>query len=93
VQACCSTPVAVSSEAMLVEVLGTGCAKCIALMKIVESAVSTISKEIKVVKVENIDEIMAYKVVSTPSLVINGRVVSSGKVLSIAEVTEYINRI
>jgi thiol-disulfide isomerase/thioredoxin len=90
VQACCSTPIATHSDTMLVKVLGTGCPKCIELMNVVETAVDKIDKEVKVIKVEDIEEIMSYNVVSTPSLVINGKVVSSGKVLTLQEVIDYI---
>lgn len=91
IQACYSMPNTINSDAIRVEVLGTGCSRCIELMNVVETVVSKMDKEVEVVKVEDIEEIMSYNVVSTPSLVINGTVVSSGKVLSQAEVLEYIN--
>lgn len=76
---------------MKIEVLGTGCAKCIALEKVVKEAVAKSGKFAQVEKVDDIMQIMAYQVVSTPGLVINGNVVSTGKLLSVDEVLALIN--
>ena len=70
----------------LIEILGTGCSKCVALEKVVNEAIKSLDGEYEVKKVSDIEEIMAYKVMSTPGLVINGTVVSTGKLLSIDEV-------
>jgi len=72
---------------MKIEILGTGCAKCIALQKTVEEAVSKVGGFHQVVKVDDIMEIMKYNVISTPGLVIDGEVKSTGKALSLGEVT------
>jgi small redox-active disulfide protein 2 len=77
---------------MKIEILGTGCAKCKALEKIVEQAVAKVGGFHQVVKVDDIMEIMKYNVVSTPGLVIDGKVVSTGKVLSVDEVVNFINQ-
>ena len=71
---------------MKIEILGTGCAKCKALEKVAREAVAIIGGFHEVKKVEDIVEIMNYNVVSTPGLVINGVVKSSGKLLSVDEV-------
>lgn len=76
---------------MKIEVLGTGCAKCITLEKVVKEAVAKSGKFAQIVKVDDIMKIMEYQVVSTPGLVIDGKVVSSGKVLSVDEVLAFIN--
>ena len=67
---------------MRIEVLGTGCRKCRKQFDEVTEAVQTTGVDAEVVKVERIDEIMKRGVMLTPSLLIDGKVVSSGKVLS-----------
>ncbi len=76
---------------MKIEVLGTGCAKCITLEKVVKEAIAKSGKFVQFEKVDDIMKIMEYQVVSTPGLVIDGTVVSTGKVLSVDEVLTYIN--
>lgn len=71
---------------MKIEVLGTGCAKCISLEKVVKEAVAKSGKFAQIQKVDDIVTIMEYGVMSTPGLVIDGKVVSSGKLLSVDEV-------
>jgi len=76
---------------MKIEVLGTGCAKCTTLEKIVKEAIAKSGKFVQLEKVEDIAKIMEYQVVSTPGLVIDGNVVSTGKVLTVDEVLAFIN--
>lgn len=76
---------------MKIEVLGTGCAKCITLEKVVKEAVAKSGKFAQIEKVDDIMKIMEYQVISTPGLVIDGKVVSTGKVLSVDEVLAFIN--
>lgn len=76
---------------MKIEILGTGCAKCVTLEKVVKEAVAKSGKFAQIVKVDDIMKIMEYQVVSTPGLVIDGKVVSTGKVLSVDEVAALIN--
>ena len=77
---------------MKIEILGTGCAKCKALEKIVEQAVAKVGGFHQIEKVDDIMEIMNYNVVSTPGLVIDGRVVSTGRVPSVEEVVQMIEK-
>lgn len=77
---------------MKIEVLGTGCSKCVALEASVKEAIAKIGKFVELKKVEDIMEIMSYQVVSTPALVLDGVVVSAGKILSAEEVLKYINK-
>jgi small redox-active disulfide protein 2 len=75
-----------------IEILGTGCAKCKTLEKIVNDVVATLDGQFEVVKVDDIQEIMAYNVMSTPGLVIDGEVVSTGKVPSAHEIKELLQK-
>lgn len=71
---------------MKLEILGTGCAKCKTLEAVTKEAVAKVGGFHQVVKVDDIMEIMKYNVVSTPALVIDGVVKSTGKVLNVEEV-------
>ena len=75
---------------MKIEILGTGCSKCVALEAVVKAAITKSAKSIELKKVDDIMEIMAYQVVSTPGLVIDGKVVSTGKLLTVDEVTKLL---
>lgn len=76
---------------MKIEILGTGCAKCKALEEVTKQAVAKIGGFHSVEKVEDIMKIMEYNVVSTPGLVIDGKVKSTGKLLTVGEVVDLLN--
>lgn len=65
-----------------VKVLGTGCASCKATIKLVEEIAREKSVEIQLSKVEEIQDIMSYGIMSTPGVVIDGQVVHAGGVPS-----------
>lgn len=71
---------------MEINVLGTGCASCKALHETVKQAVVELGIEATVVKEENLMQIMNYNIMSMPGLVIDDRVVSAGKRLTVADV-------
>ena len=71
---------------MEIKVLGTGCKKCSDLYDNVVKALAESGKEASVEKVEDIVSIMSFGVMSTPTLVIDGKVVVSGRVASIEEI-------
>lgn len=71
---------------MKIEVLGTGCAKCQTLLLHVKEAVAKKGIFAQIEKVEDIMQIMSYGVTSTPALVIDGVLKSSGKLLSVDEI-------
>ena len=76
---------------MKLEILGSGCANCQKLMAVTEEAVRDLGvDDVELVKVEDFKQIMAYGVMSTPALVIDGKVVVSGKVPSQAEIGSLI---
>lgn len=76
---------------MKIEVLGTGCSKCAALENAVKQAIAKSGKFVQLEKVDDLMKIMEYQVISTPGLVIDGKVVSTGKVLTVDEIVELIN--
>lgn len=65
-----------------VKVLGGGCAKCNALEAAVRSALEELGMDTTIDHVTDFGQIAAYGVMSTPALVVDGKVVSFGKVLS-----------
>lgn len=75
---------------MKIQILGTGCPKCIALERNAKEAVSKTNIEADIVKVTDLDDIMNMGVMTTPALVINGEVKKAGKILTVAEITEII---
>ncbi len=77
---------------MKIEILGTGCAKCKQLEKNVLAALAQTGKFAEVVKVEDLQKIMEYGVMSTPGLVIDGKVVSIGKLLTPEEIADLISQ-
>lgn len=70
---------------MEIKVLGTGCAKCKTLEKNVREAVSQLGLDATIIKVEDIVEIMQYNIMTTPALVIDGKVLIKGSVPSVME--------
>lgn len=76
---------------MKIEVLGSGCAKCKKLYAEAERAVTDAGVEAEISKVEQLDDIMAYGVMVTPALAIDGQVKASGRVPSAAEIAEWIS--
>lgn len=75
---------------MEIKVLGTGCAGCKALHETVKQAVVELDITATVVKEEDMMKIMSYNVMRLPALVIDEKVVSSGKKLSLSDVKELI---
>jgi small redox-active disulfide protein 2 len=69
---------------MNIKILGTGCARCHQLEKTAREAVKELGID------ATVEEILAYNVLTTPGLVVNEQVVSSGKSLTKAEVTQLI---
>lgn len=77
---------------MEIKVLGTGCQKCGTLEQLTIDTVNEIGIEASVEKEEDIMKIMEYGVLQTPGLVINNKVVLSGRLPSKNELIELINK-
>ncbi len=75
---------------MKIEILGTGCPKCKTLASNAELAAKELGVEYELVKITEISDIINYGVMMTPALVINSTVKSSGKLLSVDEITELL---
>jgi small redox-active disulfide protein 2 len=75
---------------LTIKVLGSGCANCKRVEQIARKVVTTLAIEAEITKVTEYPDIMAYNVMSTPGLVINEKLVASGRIPSEAEVTTFI---
>ena len=75
---------------MKVQVLGTGCPKCRKLEERVDEVIVELGLECEVEKISDIKDIMALGVMMTPALAVNGEVKSTGKLLSVDEITELL---
>lgn len=73
-----------------IKILGSGCAKCIALENATRNAVEELGMNVDIQHITDFTQIASYGVMTTPALVVNGKVVSYGKVLSVEEVKKII---
>ena len=77
---------------MKIEILGVGCPKCKQLTANAEVAIKELNINSEIVKVTDIGKITEYGVMMTPALAIDGKVVSSGKVLSKEEIKKLVTK-
>ncbi len=73
-----------------IKILGSGCPNCKKLEALTRQAVDQLAIEAEVAKVTDYADIMKYNVMSTPGLVINEKVVSTGRIPSPAEITTFL---
>ncbi len=71
---------------MKIQILGTGCSKCKMLTANAEKAVKELGLSVEIEKVTEIQEIMKFRILMTPGLVIDGKVKSSGRLPSSEEI-------
>lgn len=77
---------------MIVKILGGGCAKCIKLEKNVVEALNELEKDFQIEHVKDFKEITEYGVMSTPALVIDEKVLFSGKVVNVNELKKILSK-
>jgi len=77
---------------MEIKILGPGCAKCKTLEKLTRDVVSKNGIEATITKVEDIIEIMKFNIMSTPTLVIDGKVVTKGRIPSAEEIKQLLTK-
>lgn len=75
---------------LTVKVLGPGCANCQKLAYLTQRAIAHLALEAQIVKVTDYGEIMKYPILSTPGLVVNEKLVASGRIPSEAEITTFL---
>ncbi len=75
---------------LTIKILGPGCANCKRLEEIARKSAADLGVEAEFVKVSDYKDILAYNILSTPGLVINEKVVSSGRIPAAASVAIWI---
>jgi small redox-active disulfide protein 2 len=78
---------------MEIKILGTGCPKCKTLEKLTREVVEQNGIDAKITKVEDIMEIMKYGIMTTPALVVNEKVEIKGRIPSLDEIKQVLNKI
>jgi small redox-active disulfide protein 2 len=73
-----------------IKVLGPGCANCQKVEAAAKSAVANMGVEAEITKVTDLSEIRSYNVLATPGLIINGKLVSAGRIPTNSEVMTWI---
>ncbi len=73
-----------------IKVLGSGCANCKKLEEVVRTAAGLVQVEAEILKVTDMQEIIASGVLKTPGLMINGKLLSSGRIPAPATVADWI---
>lgn len=77
---------------MEIKILGTGCTKCNDLEKAAREAVAALSIDANIEKIEDIMKIMEYGVMRTPALVVDGKVLVSGKAPNAEEIKKLLSK-
>jgi small redox-active disulfide protein 2 len=77
---------------MEIKILGTGCPKCKTLEKMTRDTVTEMGIDASVTKEEDIMKIMEYGIMRTPGLVVDGKVVMSGRIPSAIELKELLKK-
>jgi small redox-active disulfide protein 2 len=77
---------------MEIKILGTGCPRCRTLEQATREAVAQLGIEANILKEEDIMKIMSYGIMHTPALVVNEKVVISGRVPSVNELKEILTK-
>lgn len=75
---------------LVIKILGPGCANCEKVEQVTRKVVDEMGFEAEVVKLTDYTDIMAYNILSTPGLVVNEKVVCSGRIPTPAEVTTWL---
>lgn len=74
-----------------IKILGPGCAKCKATMEVVKKAVEQSGVTADITKVEDLEGMMKYNILSTPVVVINEQIKISGRIPTVEEIKKLLN--
>jgi small redox-active disulfide protein 2 len=73
-----------------IQILGTGCGKCKALYANAEAAAKALGVDAEIEKIEDIQQIIKFGIMSTPALAVDGKVKAVGKVASVDEIKKLL---
>ena len=76
---------------MRIEILGMGCPKCKKLYENAQTAAKELNIQVEIVKVEDIQKIMDYGLMSTPAITVNGEVKAAGRIPAPDEIKKWIS--
>ncbi|MCK5177059.1 MAG: TM0996/MTH895 family glutaredoxin-like protein [Candidatus Aenigmarchaeota archaeon] len=76
---------------MKIEILGTGCPKCGQLEENAKKAIEEMKVDSEIVKITDINKIVEYGIMSTPAIVIDGKVKCYGRIPDVEEIKEWLN--
>jgi small redox-active disulfide protein 2 len=79
------------NEMIDIKVLGSGCPNCKRLEAVTRKVVESMGVEAEIEKVTDVQEIMKWSILSTPGLVVNGKVMSTGRIPNEAEITSWLS--
>ena len=88
-----NSPLGVRGSSLNIQVLGTGCPKCKSLEKATREVVAQNGIDASITKVEDIVEIMKFNIMTTPALVVDGKVVVKGRVPSMDELKQILTQL
>ncbi len=77
---------------MIIKILGSGCKNCESLTENTKAALKELGLEAEIVKITDYREIVSYGIVATPGLVIDEKVISSGRVLKPQKIVEILEK-
>lgn len=80
------------TEMKTIKVLGPGCKKCKQLEETAKQAVAQLGDGYEVIKVEDMEEMVKYNIMSSPGLVINEKLISAGKTYNVDELKEIFTK-
>lgn len=77
--------------AISIKILGPGCARCKSTLEVVKKAVEQTGVKADITKVEDLEGMMKYNILSTPVVVVNEQIKISGRVSTVEEIKKLLN--
>jgi small redox-active disulfide protein 2 len=77
---------------MKLQILGPGCARCVKLYENTDAAAKALGLDYEITKVSEVKDIVAFGVMSTPALAVDGVVKSAGRLLTVDEIKKLLSQ-